>query len=86
MVANYEEKAGAAHVENPVGSTWSQYEPDDEMSVSRYLATRFATLKPPMLLPPSPFKLLGLLTRRDWLFFSVSPNVWSGEYARDYQC
>ena len=87
MVANYEEKSGAAHVENTVGTTWSQYEPDDEMSVGRYLSTRFATLVPPrMILPPSPFKLLGLLTRRDWLFFGVSPNVWSGKYARDHQC
>jgi hypothetical protein len=78
MVANYEEKPAAIHVEN---GSLSQYEPDDEMCAGRYIATRFSTLKPPMTIPPNPFKLLGLLSRRDWLFFAVSLNL----YVRDDQ-
>ena len=32
-----------------------------KMSVGRYAATRFSTLKPPMEKVPNPFKLLALL-------------------------
>jgi SHS family lactate transporter-like MFS transporter len=59
------------HVEN---ASVPHYESDLEMSPRRYMATRLSTLKPPMTIPPNPFKVLGLLRRRDWLFFAVRIN------------
>jgi SHS family lactate transporter-like MFS transporter len=49
-------KNGTAH-RAQVGSS----EPVVKMSVGRYAATRFSTLKPPMEKVPNPFKLLALL-------------------------
>ncbi|KAF2861646.1 MFS transporter [Piedraia hortae CBS 480.64] len=47
------------------------------MSSGRYIATRLSSLKPPMSRVESPFKLLGLLTKKQWLFFTVSFLAWS---------
>lgn len=47
------------------------------MSIGRYLATRFPTLKPPMEKAPNPFKLLGLLNFQQWMFFLVAFFAWT---------
>lgn len=47
---------------------------DEHMSIGRYAATRFSTLKPPMAKAPNPFKLLAMLNKQQWLFFSVTPT------------
>ncbi|ETI27436.1 hypothetical protein G647_09626 [Cladophialophora carrionii CBS 160.54] len=47
------------------------------MSTSKYLSTRFSTLKPTLTIPPNPIKLLGLLTRKNWLFFAVAMAGWT---------
>lgn len=57
-----------SHIED---AAHSRDESDLDMSPRRYITTRLSTLKPPMTIPPNPFKVLGLLTRRDWLFFAV---------------
>ena len=65
---NHKDGGATTHVENE-----SQHQPDHlKMSPRQYFATRLSTLKPPLTIPPNPFKVLGLLTRRDWLFFAVS--------------
>lgn len=46
------------------------------MSVGRYLATRFTSLKPPMTPAGNYFKLLTLLNREQWLFFAVAWCGW----------
>ncbi|KAL9604135.1 MAG: hypothetical protein Q9219_000723 [cf. Caloplaca sp. 3 TL-2023] len=50
---------------------------DEHMSISRYIATRIPTLKPPMAKAPNPFKLLRLLNLQQWLFFLVAFIAWS---------
>ncbi|KAK3318062.1 sugar transporter family protein [Apodospora peruviana] len=47
------------------------------MSPGRYLATRFTSLKPPMLKAPSPFRLLAMITRMQWAFFAVAFFAWT---------
>jgi len=47
-----------------------------EMSIGEYCATRFTTLKPPMNKVANPFKLLGLLNGKQWLFFLVGFIAW----------
>jgi SHS family lactate transporter-like MFS transporter len=50
---------------------------DERMSVGKYAATRFSTLKPPMAKVPNPIKLLGLLNTQQWLFFLVGFLGWT---------
>ncbi|KAF2089639.1 sugar transporter family protein [Saccharata proteae CBS 121410] len=52
-------------------------EPDEHMSISRYVTTRISSLKPPMARAPNPFKLLALLNTQQWLFFLVAFLAWS---------
>jgi len=53
-------------------------EPTDEnMSISRYAATRVSTLKPTFDKAPNPFKLLALLNFQQWMFFLVAFLAWS---------
>jgi len=51
--------------------------PGAKMSVGRYLATRLPTLKPPMDKVDNPFKLLAMLTLKQWLFFLCAFIAWS---------
>ncbi len=53
-------------------------EQPEKMSVGRYLATRFPTLKPPMHKAPNPFRLLAMLNTQQWLFFLVAFFAWVG--------
>jgi SHS family lactate transporter-like MFS transporter len=50
---------------------------EEKMTASRYFATRFRTLKPPMHKAPNPFKLLGMLNRQQWLFFLIGFLGWT---------
>lgn len=47
------------------------------MSASRYLASRFSSLKPPMKSAPNPFTLLRMITLRQWSFFGVAFFAWT---------
>lgn len=49
---------------------------EEKMTVGRYAATRFSTLKPPMDPVPNPFKLLALLNTQQWLFFLIGFIGW----------
>lgn len=62
---------------NRVAGTSGAAQPDEHMSVGRYVATRIPTLKPPMAKAPNPFKLLALLNTQQWLFFLVAFFAWS---------
>ena len=63
----------------------SAYSSDDEpeapdwagMSVGRYIATRIPTLKPAFDPIPNPFKVLSLLSFRNWMFFLVAFLGWT---------
>ena len=48
----------------------------EHMSVGRYLATRFSTLKPPMNKAPNPLRLIAMLNRRQWAFFFIGFIAW----------
>lgn len=48
-----------------------------KMTVGEYASTRVSTLKPPMNKAPNPFKLLAMLSGRQWLFFLVGFLAWS---------
>ncbi|KAH8593438.1 carboxylic acid transporter protein-like protein [Bisporella sp. PMI_857] len=48
-----------------------------KMSVGKYIATRFSTLKPPMLSAPNPIRLLRLLNGKQWLFFLCGFIAWT---------
>lgn len=50
------------------------------MSIGRYLATRFTTLVPPMNKAPNPIKALMLLNKQQWLFFAVSSCIHTHTY------
>jgi MFS transporter, SHS family, lactate transporter len=60
-----------------------QYADDEDefshrhMSVAKYAATRFSSLKPPMAKAENPFKLLAMLNTQQWLFFLVAFFAWS---------
>ncbi|KAG7119034.1 hypothetical protein HYQ46_011008 [Verticillium longisporum] len=47
-----------------------------DMTAGRYLATRFSTLKPPMLAAPNPWRLVRMLDRHQWAFFGVAFAAW----------
>lgn len=50
--------------------------PHHGMSASEYLATRFTSLKPPMTKAPNPIRLLRMITRMQWAFFTVAFIAW----------
>ncbi|KAF8245437.1 MFS general substrate transporter [Wilcoxina mikolae CBS 423.85] len=47
------------------------------ISVGRYIATRFTSLRPPGNLPPNPFTTLRTLTWQQWRFFLVAFFAWT---------
>lgn len=49
----------------------------DNMTVGRYIATRFSSLKPPMNKVPNPFSALGELNKAQWLNFLVGFSGWT---------
>lgn len=52
-------------------------EPNEHMSIGRYLATRLSTLKPPMERVENPIKLLRMLNGKQWLFFLCAFIAWT---------
>lgn len=55
----------------------SAYSDEEHMSVGRYCATRFSSLKPQMRPIANPFKTLALLNLQQWLFFLVAFFAWT---------
>ncbi|KAI1499249.1 H+ symporter family protein [Biscogniauxia marginata] len=53
------------------------YPPHHGMSVGTYLATRISSLKPPMTKAPNPIRLLRMLNRHHWAFFSIAFIAWT---------
>lgn len=51
-----------------------------KMTVGEYAATRISTLKPPMNKAPNPFKLLTMLSGKQWLFFLVGFLAWVSSF------
>ena len=47
-----------------------------EMGIKEYALTRFSTLRPPMHHAPNPFRLLMMLSGKQWLFFLVAFLAW----------
>lgn len=62
-----------------VGNREEYWVPEDYdgMTAGRYLATRFSSLKPPMLNVPNPIKLLRMLNRQQWSFFAIAFWAWT---------
>jgi hypothetical protein len=78
MTSHYEPNSGKA-LEDGTAATPANVDDSyrhENMSASRYFATRFSTLKPPMNKAPNPFKLMLLLNRRQWAFFFVGFIAW----------
>lgn len=48
-----------------------------KMSAGEYAVTRISTLKPPMNKAPNPFKLLAMLSGKQWTFFLVGFLAWT---------
>jgi len=69
-----DEKVSATHV--PDAAIHESHHPE-KMSVGRYAATRLTTLKPPMNKAPNPFRLLAMLSGKQWLFFLVGFIAWT---------
>ncbi|KHN99351.1 sugar transporter family protein [Metarhizium album ARSEF 1941] len=51
--------------------------PHEGMSAGQYLATRFSTLKPPMLPVPNPLRLMLMLNAQNWAFFALAFCAWT---------
>jgi SHS family lactate transporter-like MFS transporter len=68
------EKYAQTHEHRPnISST----QPEERMSIGRYVATRLPTLAPAFDKVENPFKLLALLNLQQWLFFLVAFFAWS---------
>ncbi|KAJ9143058.1 H+ symporter family protein [Pleurostoma richardsiae] len=59
----------------PVGE--QDHPPHHGMSPTEYIMTRISSLKPPMTTPPNPFRLIMMITARQWAFFSVAFIAWT---------
>jgi SHS family lactate transporter-like MFS transporter len=68
-----EEKAAGT---SPGNEAPIESHPPHQMTAREYAATRFSTLKPPMNKAPNPFKLLAMLSGKQWLFFFVGFFAW----------
>jgi len=66
-----EKVADATHVPEALESPTPH-----EMTIGEYASTRLTTLKPPMHHAPNPFRLLGMLSGKQWLFFLVGFLAW----------
>ncbi|KAK3943233.1 putative sugar transporter family protein [Diplogelasinospora grovesii] len=73
------EKAAADPISHPGAGPADEQDhaPHHGMSASEYIATRFTSLKPPMLAAPNPFRLLRMITRMQWAFFAVAFIAWT---------
>ncbi|OAA67114.1 sugar transporter family protein [Niveomyces insectorum RCEF 264] len=71
-MAEYDKAVGS-----PAPTPFTDDPPHANMSVRTYIATRISSLKPPMAKAPDPFRLVAMLTRRQWAFFAVAFLGWS---------
>ena len=69
----YAEAPGTTNGAHPSYTT----QPDVEMSVGRYLATRIPSLKPPMTPLKNPITLLRMLSGKQWANFFVAFAGWT---------
>ena len=65
-----------SHEDDGIRRDVSGHPPHHGMSAGQYLATRFTSLKPPMLKAPNPFRLLAKITGQQWAFFAVAFIAW----------
>ena len=61
---------------NGTGTDHTRGSDHEPMTAGRYFATRFSTLKPPMLDVPNPFRLLRMLNAQQWAFFFIAFWAW----------
>lgn len=50
--------------------------PHHGMSTSKYIATRFSSLRPPLTRLPNPIMLILHLNRHQWAFFGIAFFAW----------
>lgn len=74
MTETYGHNGKELREQSPVASEYSDRQ---HMSVGRYCATRFTTLKPAMRPISNPFKVLAMLNLQQWLFFLVAFFAWT---------
>jgi SHS family lactate transporter-like MFS transporter len=77
-ISRDEKVAGAQHIPDvaPAPALHESHHPE-KISAGKYAATRISTLKPPMNKAPNPFKLLAMLSGKQWLFFLVGFIAWT---------
>ena len=80
MADHYPQDKG---IDNGVDAPVESHHPR-EKTAGEYAATRISSLKPPMNKAPNPFKLLALLSGKQWLFFLVGFLAWVNLFF-DYQ-
>jgi SHS family lactate transporter-like MFS transporter len=71
-----DEKVAGAVQHNKGAEVLHESQHPEKMSVAKYAATRIPTLKPPMNKAPNPFKLLAMLSGKQWLFFFCGFIAW----------
>jgi len=77
-ISSGDEKAVGLNGHDTAAVTFESQAPQ-EPTVAEYAATRISTLKPPMHSAPNPFRLIAMLSGKQWLFFAVGFFAW---YAR----
>lgn len=78
--AKHHDYAPDDHLDHTVTSEGHKVGPDDpnaNVSVGKYLATRLPTLKPPMDRLENPFTLLAMLNFKQWMYFLVAFLGWT---------
>ena len=76
-MSQYDEKNAPAYAERHDGGLTTTGQTPEKVTVGKYLATRISSLKPPMDPLENPFKLLGLLNFKQWMFFLVAFIGWT---------
>jgi len=79
MATHYDDKSAAQEYSPSRDPALHESHSPPEMTAREYVATRFSTLKPPMNKAPNPFKLLAMLSGKQWLFFLVGFLAWVGD-------
>ena len=75
MESDSHEKVATTHVPDAQSGPFESHAPP-KMTAGKYAATRLSTLKPPMHHAPNPFRLLAMLSLKQWLFFLVGFFAW----------
>lgn len=76
-ISGNDEKVVATHIpDTAVDPVVHESHYPEKISASKYATTRLSTLKPPMHHAPNPFRLLAMLSGKQWLFFLVGFFAW----------